>query len=94
MNDSLYERLITIGDVHGKFSKFQSLMKKVADTDNDLVIFLGDYIDRGDHVSDVLKWIMEHKDKKNFVFLRGNHEQMMLDAFKSTGKARRCCRKN
>ena len=57
-------------------------------TDEDLLIFLGDYIDRGNEVAEVLKWIMEHKDKSNYIFLRGNHEQMMLDAFKSSGKSK------
>ena len=88
VNDSPYKRIIAIGDVHGKFSKLESLIKKISVTDEDLLIFLGDYIDRGNEVAEVLKWIMEHKDKSNYIFLRGNHEQMMLDAFKSSGKSK------
>lgn len=88
VNDSPYERIITVGDVHGKFAKLRSLLKKVSVTDKDLVILLGDYIDRGEGIADVLKWVMEHKDKSNYVFLRGNHEQMMLDAFKYSGAER------
>ena len=78
-NDSPYERILAIGDVHGDFNNLMLLLERVAVTDEDLVIFLGDYIDRGAGVAEVLEFIMEHK--KNFIFLRGNHEQMMLDAF-------------
>lgn len=81
VNDSSYGRVIAIGDIHGKFSKLQSLLKKIAVSDEDLIIMLGDYVDRGDSVAEVLEWIMDHKDKDNYIFLRGNHEQMMLDTF-------------
>ncbi|MBR6712507.1 MAG: metallophosphoesterase [Selenomonadaceae bacterium] len=88
VNDTPYKRILAIGDVHGQFAKLQSLLKKVSITEDDLVIALGDYIDRGDGVADVLKWVMENKDKSNYIFLRGNHEQMMLDALKSNGADR------
>ena len=82
VNDSPYKRIIAVGDIHGKFKKFMSLWKKLYVTDEDLIIFLGDYVDRGEGVAEILEWVMAHK-KKNFIFLRGNHEQMMLDAIKS-----------
>ena len=88
VNDTPYKRILAIGDIHGQFSKLQSLLKKVSIAEDDLVIALGDYIDRGDGVADVLKWVMEHKDKSNYIFLRGNHEQMMLDAIKTNGTDR------
>lgn len=88
VNDSPYKRILAIGDVHGKFAKLRSLLKKVSITDDDLVIALGDYIDRGDGVADVLKWVNDNKDKSNYIFLRGNHEQMMLDAVKTNGSDR------
>lgn len=81
VNNSSYEKLICLGDIHGCFDKFMSLWKKLEVTDNDLVIFLGDYIDRGTQAAETLKWILEQSKKKNFIFLRGNHEQMMLDTF-------------
>lgn len=88
VNDTPYKRVLAIGDVHGKFAKLKSLLKKVSITENDLVIALGDYIDRGDGVADVLKWVNDNKDKSNYIFLRGNHEQMMLNALKTNGADR------
>lgn len=86
-NDTPYKRIVAIGDIHGKFTKLMSLWEKINVTDDDKIIFLGDYIDRGTEVAETLKWIMEQRTNKNFIFLRGNHEQMMLDIFnKRTNK--------
>lgn len=81
VNNSSSDRVIAIGDIHGCFDKLMSLWRKLEVTDNDLVIFLGDYIDRGPQVAETIKWILEQSKKDNFIFLRGNHEQMILDAF-------------
>lgn len=81
MNDSSYKRIIALADSHGCFDKLMSLWKKLEVTENDLVVFLGDYIDRGSQIIETIKWILEQSKKENFIFLRGNHEQMMLDTF-------------
>lgn len=81
VNDSSYRRVIVIGDVHGCFDKLINLWQKLEVTDSDKIILLGDYVDRGAQVAEMFKWLLEHKDKPNFVFLRGNHEQMFSDVF-------------
>lgn len=81
VNDTPYKRILAVGDVHGKFAKLTELWKKLSVTDDDLVIFLGDYVDRGEGVAETLEWVIEMSTRKNFVFLRGNHEQMLLNAF-------------
>ena len=82
-NDSPYQRILAIGDIHGCFDKFMSLWKKLNVTDKDLCIFLGDYIDRGYNVAETLEWLIEQSNKKNFIFLAGNHEFMLVDSFKN-----------
>ena len=43
-----YSRVLAIGDVHGMYEKLIKLMDKIRfNPDEDLLIFLGDYIDRG-----------------------------------------------
>ena len=46
----------------------------------DKLFFLGDLIDRGDRSADVVNWVMSN----NHICLKGNHEQMCLDAFGSS----------
>ena len=76
----MYKRILTIGDIHGEWDKFQSLYEKIAfKPPDDLLIFLGDYIDRGPKPLRVLEWMMAHEKDPNIIMLRGNHEQMMLD---------------
>ena len=74
-----YRRVLAIGDIHGHFSKLLNLIHKVNfDPQQDFLILLGDYIDRGDENMRCLRWAMEMSQKPNVVALRGNHEQMML----------------
>lgn len=86
VNDTPYKRILAVGDVHGKFAKFMELWKKISVTDDDLVIFLGDYVDRGEGVPETLEWVIEMSTRKNFVFLRGNHEQMLINAFSDVAR--------
>ena len=88
VNDSPYKRILAIGDIHGQFKALKSLWKKLNVSEDDLVIFLGDYVDRGEGVGEVLEWVINQSARKNFVFLRGNHEQMMINALKDTGADR------
>ena len=82
-SDKNFKRILVIGDIHGHYKKFISLYKKLEVTDDDLVIYLGDYIDRGPvgETAYVLDFMMHEVEKDNVIALRGNHEQMMLDFF-------------
>ena len=81
-NDSTYQRILAIGDIHLCFYKFMSLWKKLNVTDKDLCIFLGDYIDRGNEGDKMLAWFIEQNTNENFIFLAGNHELMFVDAYR------------
>lgn len=74
-----YRRILVIGDIHGNFSRLMSVYRKTQfDPEQDLLILLGDYVDRGPEPIKVLKWAMEMSRLPGVVALRGNHEQMML----------------
>jgi serine/threonine protein phosphatase 1 len=49
-----------------------------------LEIYVGDYIDRGDDSRGVVELLIERAQQTNTVFLRGNHEQFMLDFMAGT----------
>ena len=81
----MYRRIIAVGDIHGNFTRFRSLWDVLDyEPERDLLIFLGDYIDRGSKSLQMLDWMMAHRSERVIV-LRGNHEQMMLDVMNLDG---------
>ena len=53
----------------------------ILDPEQDRVVFLGDYVDGGPQVKDVIDHLMQwEKEFPHWVFLYGNHEDLMLDA--------------
>ena len=55
------DRLLVIGDIHGKWDRFWNLYQKVGfNPEHDLMVFLGDYLDRGDNPVPVMDWVLEH----------------------------------
>ena len=82
-----YERILAIGDMHGNFDRLLSVFHKVQfRPEKDLLILLGDYIDRGSENLRCLRWAMEMSEKENVIALRGNHEQMMLEYYALKGE--------
>lgn len=78
----MYKRILVIGDIHGEWDKFLSLYQQLKfNPEQDLLIFLGDYIDRGQQSFEALAWMYGHQQAKNIIMLRGNHEQMLLDYY-------------
>lgn len=76
------ERIFAIGDIHGCRKTFEKLLiEKIEIKKEDSIYCIGDYIDRGEDSKGVIDLILELRDKGYPIFtLRGNHEQMMLDA--------------
>jgi serine/threonine protein phosphatase 1 len=79
-----YSRVLAIGDVHGMYEKLIKLMDKIRfNQDEDLLIFLGDYIDRGPDPGRCLQYIfaLQQQYPDVVVCLMGNHEVMMSSYF-------------
>ena len=76
------KRLIAIGDIHGCYSTFTELLRKVEyNSSHDKLIFLGDYIDRGYESFEVVTAVkgLQRSHPDDVICIRGNHEQMVLD---------------
>ena len=70
-----------IGDIHGEITQLKELLNKINYNNKNKIICLGDYIDRGEDSLKTYNFLREMKhENKNVVLLRGNHEQMMIDA--------------
>jgi serine/threonine protein phosphatase 1 len=73
------KRLLAVGDIHGCLEKLEALLAKVEPTENDTIVFLGDYINRGPDSKGVVDFLLDFKTQVPSVFLLGNHEKMLLD---------------
>ena len=75
------KRTIVIGDVHGCLNTLKALLSDICPTTEDTLIFLGDYIDRGNFSAQTVEFLIDfQKNYPNTICLRGNHEDMFLEA--------------
>lgn len=82
------QRLFAIGDIHGCFDSFRTLVEeKIQIRTDDKIVLLGDYIDRGAQSREVIDYIIELQSNGfDIVPLLGNHESMLLDAYYDVGQ--------
>jgi serine/threonine protein phosphatase 1 len=73
-------RTLAIGDVHGHIRALLALAELVPFREDDKLVFLGDYVDRGPDSKGVIQWLIERHKQGNTIALLGNHDQMMLEA--------------
>ncbi len=72
-------RLFAIGDIHGCPDELATMLRRIAPHKGDTVVFVGDYVDRGPSARDVVEQLLEfERGPAEVVFLKGNHEDMML----------------
>lgn len=82
------ERYYLIGDIHGRLDLFEAMVAAIEDDDNSRepantqVVLLGDLVDRGPDSAGVVALTRHWQSERTVRVLAGNHEQMMLDAFK------------
>jgi serine/threonine protein phosphatase 1 len=82
------QRIIAIGDVHGCIIALDSLLALLELKGTDLLVTLGDYVDRGPDSKRVLDRLIELYEAGRLIPLRGNHELMMLRARDSVSEER------
>ncbi|TLD71904.1 serine/threonine protein phosphatase [Phragmitibacter flavus] len=73
-------RTFAIGDIHGCLTALQILDEHLQFGPGDLVITLGDYVDRGADSAGVVDYLLALATRTQLIPLRGNHEVMMLDS--------------
>lgn len=67
-------RTVTIGDIHGGLKGLKQLLNSLKLTDEDGLIFLGDYVDGWSDSSQVINYLMELSKSQNCIFIKGNHD--------------------
>jgi serine/threonine protein phosphatase 1 len=87
-----------VGDIHGRFDLLLAIFKKIStdasrfsDGRKNRLIFMGDYVDRGDQSLEVIEALNDLFEKRDAIlqdanfrieFLAGNHEAAMLSFLK------------
>jgi hypothetical protein len=81
LNLQIPDNLVVVGDLHGDFTSLKKIMYKInyyeyLKSESNILIFLGDYIDRGKYSLEVLLFLCSIKSMfpTNIFMLRGNHE--------------------
>ena len=77
------ERLIAIGDIHGCLLALESLIEAIQPTRQDLLVTLGDYVDRGPNSRGVVDFLIDLSTRTRLVKILGNHEEMMLNVLRN-----------
>lgn len=65
-----------VGDLHGCYDEFIELTTNIGISDDDLMISVGDIVDRGNKSVELYHYF---RDRKNAVVLMGNHERKHLN---------------
>lgn len=73
-------KIFAIGDIHGCLEKLEELLGQIdIDRERDVLVFIGDYIDRGKSSKEVVDYVINLQGQyHNVVCLLGNHEQMFI----------------
>ncbi|TWU00257.1 Serine/threonine-protein phosphatase 1 [Botrimarina colliarenosi] len=77
-------RLIAIGDIHGCSAALRALLEVIDLQEEDRLVTLGDYVDRGPDSRGVLDTLLEIDASGRLIPLLGNHEEMMLGALRGS----------
>lgn len=72
-----------VGDIHGGLKALMEVLEKVNITRQDTLIFLGDYVDGWSQSPEVLDFLIALKEQKNCIFIRGNHDDLLLKYLKT-----------
>ena len=72
-----------IGDIHGEISKLKLLVSIIKKKDkNPELIFIGDYIDKGESSKETLDYLIKLKKELRCIFIEGNHEYQWINLSK------------
>ena len=88
-----------VGDIHGRLDLLQPLVEGIladaaaSTASRKVVIFLGDYVDRGAASRGVIRYLADLPADRGIEgrFLKGNHEEAMLDFLDAPSAGARWC---
>ena len=69
-------RKLVIGDIHGGYKAVVQAMERAGVQEDDLLIFLGDYVDGWSGVVETVDLMLELEKTHRCIFIKGNHDEL------------------
>ncbi|WP_108869459.1 metallophosphoesterase [Aquimarina aquimarini] len=69
-------RILVIGDMHGALNALQQILKRAKVTQDDTLLFLGDYVDGWSHSAELVSFLIQLNTSHNCIFIKGNHDDL------------------
>ena len=69
-------RTFVIGDIHGALKALIQVLERANVSQEDTLIFLGDYVDGWSQSPEVINFLIQLKETHNCIFMRGNHDDL------------------
>ena len=74
----MHMRTFVIGDIHGGLRALEALLASIKPGEEDLLIFLGDYVDGWSQAAETVDYLIALKNRIPCRLLRGNHDALCL----------------
>ncbi|MCX6316994.1 MAG: metallophosphoesterase [Bacteroidetes bacterium] len=78
------KRTLIIGDIHGGLRALEQVLERAAVTPDDILIFLGDYVDGWSESFGVLARIIELSQQQTCICIKGNHDVWLEEWLRSS----------
>ncbi len=72
------KRTLVIGDIHSSLKALKQVLSRVEITENDTLIFLGDYVDGWSEAVETVDFLIALNFNYKCIFIRGNHDELCL----------------
>jgi len=73
------KRTLVIGDIHSGLKALKQVLAKAEITENDILIFLGDYVDGWSEALETIDFLIALDTTYKCIFIRGNHDKLCLN---------------
>ncbi len=75
-----------VGDIHGCYFTFRELLDKFWNPEEEKLILLGDFVNKGKHTFAVIEFLMklQKKQKNNLIILKGNNEYLFEEYYRDS----------
>lgn len=75
-----------VGDIHGCYFTLREMLDKFWDTENEKLVILGDFVNKGKHTFAVIEFLMKLKKQlgEQMVILKGNNEYLFEEYYRDS----------